>query len=984
MTDENGKLWRGEFHCERILVSYFSELFETYCPLIEEDVLEVVKDRLRPEHIAHCEDTFTGEEVKEALFQMHPLKAPGPDGLPSLFYQKYWNIVGPEITHLALEVLNNNMDPSSINNTFIALIPKCKHPKSPKDYRPISLCNVLMKIITKTIANRIKSFLPDIIDEEQSAFVKGRLITDNALVALECFHWMKKKKKGKRGFMALKLDMSKAYDRVEWDFIFKVLYSMGFPEKFVKLIVNCVSTVSYKILLNGQPTMSFIPGRGLRQGDPLSPYLFILCANVFSGLLKKGVADKQIHGVKVARSAPVISHLFFADDSLLFSRANSNEARKLLDILHQYQTASGQIVNFEKSEASFSSNVSNADKANIQNIMRVNTVQRHTKYLGIPLIFGRSKKDIFKLVVDRVQKKVKGWKEKVLSKVGKEVLIKAVAQAIPNYIMGCYKMPEAVCHEIESIVSKFWWGSKEGERKIHWMRRERMAIAKKAGGLGFRGFSEFNKSLLGKHFWRLMKEEGSLFERVFKSRYYPNRSIQDSKLGFNTSYAWRSIFSSRELVLSGTRWCIGNGDKVVAKKDNWIPTIAGFKVVGQMMNSGPEVRVSHFIDHELSIWRTDLVEDTFEAGDAKHILGIPLSRRRVEDSQVWHYEESGEYSVRTAYHLCMQDKAAKARGPSATPSQELWKKIWNAPIHTRIKHFLWRLANNILPTKAKLRHRGVILEETCGLCQQGIESANHLFTQCDFTRRAFFASVTGYHCNGEVDINVWLVELLSNRNVFFVQVSCYLLHQIWKARNLKLYQQKEEDPVKVAMDAGDAVMELNQHNPTWSKDKSLVNMDNQRRSDADFHTVKVDAGLDDNALVTFGCVILDKEEMPLLSLCKKEAFSTSPGLAECMALRWSMETTIKLNLRNVLFQSDAKAMVDCVNAVTKDVCLGVVADDCRNLLKFFTNADVMFIPRKFNSVAHDLAQLAKSVGSKTWLGACPVVEDHSSLLFSSS
>ncbi|XP_058758795.1 uncharacterized mitochondrial protein AtMg00310-like [Vicia villosa] len=160
--------------------------------------------------------------------------------------------------------------------------------------------------------------------------------------------------------------------------------------------------------------------------------------------------------------------------------------------------------------------------------MGVNTVQRHTKYLGIPIIFGRSKKDIFKLVVDRVQKKVKGWKEKALSKAGKEVLIKSVAQAILNYIMGCYKMPESVCQEIESTVAKFWWGSKEGDRKIHWMRWERMAKSKKVGRLGFRGFSEFNKSLLGKHFWRLMQEEGSLLERVFKSRYYPNRSIEES------------------------------------------------------------------------------------------------------------------------------------------------------------------------------------------------------------------------------------------------------------------------------------------------------------------------------------------------------------------------------------------------------------------------------------------------------------------------
>jgi hypothetical protein len=344
-----------------------------------------------------------------------------------------------------------------------------------------------MKIVTKVIANRLKATLPDVIDIEQSAFVQGRLITDNALIAMECFHWLKKKRKGKNGVMALKLDMSKAYDRIEWSFVNQVLISMGYPIKLVELIMRCISSVTYQIIINGQPSKSFRPERRLRQGDPLSPYLFIMCADVFSGLIHKAATLKEIHGLKVARSAPQLSHLFFADDSLLFTRASTHEATKILSILHTYQQASGQLVNLDKSEASFSRNVPIEVKNMICNMMGAKAVEAQSRYIGFPIPFGRSKKVVFSFVMDRVWKKVKGWKERFLSKAGKETLIKAVAQAIPNYILSCYQMPVGCCNDIDSMLAKFWWGSNEEKRKIHWMSWERLSRAKNDGGMGFRG-----------------------------------------------------------------------------------------------------------------------------------------------------------------------------------------------------------------------------------------------------------------------------------------------------------------------------------------------------------------------------------------------------------------------------------------------------------------------------------------------------------------
>jgi hypothetical protein len=408
LKDAHGVWWKGEDKVEKLLLDYFKELFTTAGPLNVEETCEVVREKLSQEDKVRCAEAFTSDEVLAAIDQMHPLKAPGPDGLPALFFQKYWHIVGHEVQDMVLNALNNNGRLNDLNKTFIVLIPKGKNPHSPKDYRPISLCNVIMKIITKVVANRIKSTLPNVIDPEQSAFIQGRLITDNALIAMECFHWMKKKRKGKKGVMALKLDMSKAYDRIEWKFVEKVLSSMGYPSCMVSLIMRCISTVSYQVLINGQPSSSFSPQRGLRQGDPLSPYLFVLCADVLSGLIHKEVAAKNLHGIKIARTAPQISHLFFADDSLLLARANQSEARNILKILEKYQQASGQVVNLDKSEASFSRNVPNEDTNAICELMNVKAVEAQSRYLGFLVPFGRSKKVIFAGVMDRVWKKLKG------------------------------------------------------------------------------------------------------------------------------------------------------------------------------------------------------------------------------------------------------------------------------------------------------------------------------------------------------------------------------------------------------------------------------------------------------------------------------------------------------------------------------------------------------------------------------------------------
>jgi hypothetical protein len=211
---------------------------------------------------------------------------------------------------------------NSINSTYIVLIPKVKNPSSITEYRLISLCNVLYKLIAKVLANHLKKVLSLIISLIQSAFIPGRLITDNVLVAFEALHTKDVRMKGREGFMAMKLDMSKTYDRVEWRYLEEVMRRIGFAKRWISMAMMCVKTVTYSILVNGQLYETIIPTRGLRQGNPLSPYFFLLCAEGFSSLTSKEANEGKVTGLPITRRGTRLIHLFFAYDSLLFYKAN--------------------------------------------------------------------------------------------------------------------------------------------------------------------------------------------------------------------------------------------------------------------------------------------------------------------------------------------------------------------------------------------------------------------------------------------------------------------------------------------------------------------------------------------------------------------------------------------------------------------------------------------------------------------------------------
>lgn len=341
---------------------------------------------------------------------------------------------------------------------------------------------------------------------------------------------------------------------------------MGFDERWVTLAMETVHLASYAVLING-----IKPTRRIKQGDPLSPYLFLLCAEGLSAMLKRAEEQRKIQGILSCRGGIHVSHLLFADDCLLFCQAKVEECKNLLNLLHSYEVASGQAINRGKTTLFFSKNTRANIKQSIQSMLGAQVFHDYEQYLGLPMIVGKSKTSTFKGVREKIAKKVIGWKERLISKAGREIFIKTVAQAVSTYMMSIFNIPKQICEDINSLLARYWWGQLRDEQRVHWMSWKRLCNPKKMGGMGFRDLHGFNLALLAKQAWILVQKKDSLFYHIYKARYFPTTTFLNAEMGHNPSYVWRSFLSAKEILLVGSRWQVGNGKTIKILSHKWLP-----------------------------------------------------------------------------------------------------------------------------------------------------------------------------------------------------------------------------------------------------------------------------------------------------------------------------------------------------------------------------------------------------------------------------
>lgn len=376
-----------------------------------------------------------------------------------------------------------------------------------KDYRPISCCNVLYKVISKILANRLKGTLPHCISYNQSAFVKDRLLVENLLLATEIVKDYHKEDVSPR--CAMKIDIAKAFDSVNWSFLLTTLKALSVPDQFIKWIELCVCTPTFSVQVNGELAGFFQSKRGLRQGCELSPYLFVICMNVLSSMIDSAAKRDQI-GYHPRCKNILLTHLCFADDLLVFTDGTKRSIEGVLKIFEDFAEISGLKISLEKSTL-YTAGISSTQEEDILSRFPFASGQLPVRYLGLPLLTRKMTVNDYMPLVEKIRKKMKLWTGRLLSHGGRLQLISSVITSLANFWLSAFRLPSSCLKEIESLCSAFLWLGPElktSKAKVSW---KDICLPKEEGGLGLRPLKEINIVLCLKLVWRIISNRSSLW-----------------------------------------------------------------------------------------------------------------------------------------------------------------------------------------------------------------------------------------------------------------------------------------------------------------------------------------------------------------------------------------------------------------------------------------------------------------------------------------
>ncbi|RYR24105.1 hypothetical protein Ahy_B02g057597 isoform A [Arachis hypogaea] len=718
----NGEWIEDDQSLKNHITSFFQNLYKeevSNCPWVFESI---TLPNLDPLFCRRMEAPPTVTEIKKALFSIGSTKAPGEDGFPAAFFKHNWNLMKNKIVEFTQTCWAEPTIIKETNATLLALIPKTHHPEFINQFRPIALCNVKYKILAKVIVQRIKPLLNDRISPHQSSFIPGRKIHDNIIIAKEVMHSMRRMR-GKKGYMAIKIDFEKAYDRINWNFIQQRLIEFGIPNKLSSIIMEGVRSVNYNVLWNGNKTETFYPTRGIRQGDPLSPYLFVICMDKLSQYIEQGVDEGFWSPFIFRKNGINLSHLMFADDLLLFAEATNEQIENITETMEAFCKVTNLKINTAKSSIVFSKNTDPTTRRNILSQTEFRESKTLGKYLGAMLNNKRKGKENFKTMLERVQGKLKGWKSKCLSIAGRITLAQSVISPSVNFDMQHGKVPKAVCNEIEKLQRNFVWGDTDNKRGLHAVNWKTLCLPKHEGGLGFRKLELMNEAFLLKIIWQLQEQPNTLWAKILLQKY--NSSISNSPTTHqitrkSDSDLWKELMKTWPTFLKHAISFIGDGRSTFFWTDNWVEDGGTLENFATHTNLDIHSKVGEWADDNRGWNLTKLSRALPEETVQKIIAQPPPRSNGNEDKRGWKLSEDGDFSIATTY---------RALANWTTPSKTKWTMIWNWKGPQKAKILIWKLMHDRVFTNQR-RSRIFGGSGDCPICENQMESAIHTFRDC--------------------------------------------------------------------------------------------------------------------------------------------------------------------------------------------------------------------------------------------------------------
>ena len=753
---------------EDLATSFFASLLGQ--PFNREHDIELSEMGLTPQDLSGLEAQFTEEEIWAAIKAMPSNKSPGPDGFPWEFYRACWQVIKADIVEGIRSIfLGRDQSFMGLNRALITLVPKKEGAVEMRDFRPISLVHSFAKLLVKLLALRLAPRMPDLVSCNQSAFIRGRCIQDNFLLVQQSAVTLHRKRVPS---LLLKLDIARAFDSVAWPFLLSVLRQRGFGPRWIRWISLLLRTASTQVLINGSAGVRFWHGRGLRQGDPLSPLLFVIVMDVLGAMFKEAerravLTDLAVDGLRHRVS-------LYADDVVIFARPEERELGAVRAILRCFGDASGLFVNFAKSTV-MPIRCGEDLITNVAPTLGCPVKDLPCTYLGLPLSLRKLTRGDLQTVLDKLANKLSFWKARLLSKDGRVVYVQVVMTSMVIYQLMALDLEPWFFKAVDKLRIGFLWVGREeaqgGNCLVAWSS---VCTPRSIGGLGLHNLRWLNASLRARWIW-LQKTDADRSWAGLQFKVQP-----ESTAMFNASINITVADGARVLFWADP-WICGQTAAMIAPAVLSLvrPGIRRKRLVIEGIADNAWARD---ISGELTI---DAVVQYLHLWDAVRAV----QRRGIQDQFEWRWTASGKFSARTAYRAFFEGSTIMPDAP----------QVWHSFAPLKVKLHAWLALRDRCWTADRRLRRGLVSHTLCPLCSLEDETMEHLTVRCSFAGAIWAGLNTKLGValplpDAHSSLALWwptAVQHLSSKDQKAANSLIMLaLRAIWLERNARVFENK--------------------------------------------------------------------------------------------------------------------------------------------------------------------------------------------------